>query len=300
MYRLLCAALSMALCSGAQAPSALDKPTMERYVRHIFAWGPAISVKVSDPVASGLPGFKEVLVVATAGGGSHEEKFLVSPDGKKIVRGVLYDVAENPFAMEAGKIKTDRQPAFGPANAPVVVVIYSDFQCSYCRAAAKVIRENIASTYAQQVRVYFKDFPLEAIHPWAKPAAIAGRCIFEANPPAFWTYHDWIFENQEQITVENFPGKLTEFAKANALAPDPLSTCLKDPSAAASVNLSMAEAQALNVNSTPTLFINGRRAVGNLPWPQLKAMIDHEIDYAKESAGAAKCCEVKVPTAVSQ
>ena len=295
---LICVALvSSSVFSGAQTPpkeapkSGLDKATLEQYVRHLFVWGPQIQVKVSDPKASTLPGFKEISVVASAGNASQEETFLVSSDGKKIIRGVVYDVAENPFDVDKGRIKLDEQATFGPESAPVQLVIYSDFQCSFCREEAKVIRQTMAPAYPEQVRVIFKDFPLEQIHPWAKPAAVAARCIYRQKPTAFWEYHDWVFENQGTLTVENLKDKTLEFGKSKGLEPIQLGGCIDAKSTEAEVNRSMAEARVLGVNSTPTMFVNGRRLVGRLEWGQLKSVIDHEIEYQK-NRGGEKCCEL--------
>ena len=78
-----------------------------------------------------------------------------------------------------------------------MIVEFSDFQCPYCKEEAKMLRQNLIQTYPKQVRLYFKDFPLENMHPWAKAAAIAGRCVFQQKTDAFWEYHDWIFAHQD-------------------------------------------------------------------------------------------------------
>jgi protein-disulfide isomerase len=280
---------------AAATKSAFDKTTFEEYVRHLFIWGPQIQVKVSDPKPSKLAGFQEVSLVASAGQASQEETFYVSNDGKKIIRGVVYDVNVNPFEADQARIATDQQATLGSASAPVVVVIYSDFQCSYCREEAKVVRETLVSAYPTQVRVHFKDFPLEQIHPWAKPAAIAGRCVYREKPDAFWTFHDWIFENQAQITVENLKEKVLEFAKTSGLDSTRIASCIDTKLTEPEVNRAMAEGRQLGVNSTPTLFVNGRKLVGKLAWPQLKAIIDHEIEYQKTHS-SQKCCEVTLPS----
>jgi protein-disulfide isomerase len=304
-FTLLSAALlwfaGSALAQKATEPSALTKATMEQYVRHLFVWGPQIQVNVADPKPSAeLPGFKEVVVTASAGQASQQEIFFVSNDGRRIIRGSVYDVTKNPFDADKNKINIDKAPNFGAPDAPVAIVIYSDFQCSFCKEEANVIRKNLTASFPAQVRVYFKDYPLEPIHPWAKPAAIAGRCVFRQKPGAFWDFHDWIFEHQSEITVENLKDKVAEFGKTKSLEPIQLAACMETKATEAEVNSSQAEGRALGVNSTPTLFVNGRRLVGNMPWPQLKQIIEHEIDYQKTHGGSEKCCEVTLPSPLSK
>jgi protein-disulfide isomerase len=283
--------------AGPAKKTAFDKATMEAYVRHLFVWGPQIKVQVGEPKPSALPGFSEVRVHATAGNASQDFTFHVSKDGQKIVQGKIYDVARNPFQAELDKLKTESQPSIGTPGAPVVLVEFSDYQCGFCKEEAKMLRDNLLSAYPKQVRLYFKDYPLEQIHPWAKAGAIAGRCVFLQSPAAFWDYHDWIFEHQSEITPENLKAKVQEFAKGKEIDALQLGRCLDTRATEAEVNQSIAEASALNVNSTPTLFINGRRIVGRVDWPTLRNIIDYEIEYQKtaKNAGEDCACEVKLP-----
>lgn len=278
--------------------SALNRAALEAYVRHLFVWGPQIQVTVDEPKPSQLPGFLEVGVHATAGTARQDEKFYVSRDGQKIVRGQVFDVNLNPFKQELDKLKTEFQPSFGTPGAPVVLVVFSDFQCPYCREEAKMLRENVVATYPKQVRVYFKDLPLEQIHNWAKPAALAGRCVFRQNAGMFWRYHDWVFEAQDKLTAENFRDKIMEFANQNDLDSLQLRQCLDTKATLAEVEKSVAEARELRVMSTPTLFVNGRRIPARIGWPELKQVIDFEIEYQKmaKNAGEDCGCEMKLPT----
>jgi protein-disulfide isomerase len=281
--------------------TALDKAAFEAYVRHLFVWGAPIQVKIDDPKPSQLPGFVEVKVAASAGAATQEETFYVSKDGQKIVRGVVFDVANNPFKPELDKLKTQFEPSFGTPGATVVVVVFSDFQCPYCRDEAKMLRENILSAYPKQVRVYFKEFPLDAIHPWARMAAIAGRCVFRQNAASFWDYHDWIFDKQADITAENLKAKALEFAASKKLDTLQLGRCMETRATEADVNRTSAEARALGVNSLPTLFVNGRRVAAQIAWPNLRQIIDYEIEYQKtaKNAGEDCGCEVKLPSPLS-
>ncbi|MGH9721167.1 MAG: thioredoxin domain-containing protein [Bryobacteraceae bacterium] len=277
--------------------SAIDKATLEAYVRHLFVWGPQIKVEIDEPKPSQLPGFVEMMVHASAGTARQDEVFYVSKDGQKIVRGVVFDIVQNPFKSDLDKIKTEFQPSFGTPGAPVVLVVFSDFQCPYCKEEAKMLRTNVLSAYPKQVRVYFKDLPLEQIHPWAKPAAIAGRCVFRQNAGAFWQYHDWIFENQGAINAENLKSKVLEFAQGKEIDALQLGRCMDAQATEAEIAKSVAEAQALRVMSTPTLFVNGRRIASQIAWPDLRQIIDFEIEYQKtaKNAGEDCGCEVKLP-----
>jgi protein-disulfide isomerase len=283
---------------GEPKKTAFDKATLEAYIRHLFVWGPQIKVEIGDPSPAPMAGFSQVKVHASAGNASQDEIFYVSKDGQKILRGQVFDVAQNPFKAELEKIKTEFQPSFGTPGAPVVLVIFSDFQCNFCKEEAKMLRENLLAAFPKQVRVYFKDFPLEQIHPWAKPAAIAGRCVFRQNAPAFWEYHDWVFEKQAEITPENLKDKTLEFAKGKQIDALQLARCMEARATEAEVDKNAAEARALNVNSTPTVFINGRRVAGRTDWNTLRQIIDFEIEYQKtaKNAGEDCACEVKLPS----
>ena len=283
------------------AKSALDKPTLEAYLRHLFVWGAQIQVSIGDPKPSArLPGFYEVNVRAAAGNASQDEVLYVSKDGRRILRASVYDLAQNPFQPELEKLNTQLQPSLGTPGATVVLVLFSDFQCAYCREEARMLRQNLISAYPQQVRLYFKDFPLEQIHPWAKPAAIAGRCFFRLSPTAFWDYHDWIYEHQGEITPANLRSKVMDFAKGKEKEIDTLqlARCIDTRSTEAEVDKNLAEGQALQVTSTPTIFVNGRRLVGQVAWPNLRQIIDFEIEYQKTARNAGEdCgCDVDLPS----
>jgi protein-disulfide isomerase len=278
--------------------TALDKPTLETFVRHLLLWGPEVKIEVADPQKSVLPGLLEVKVRGSSGETSREESFYVSEDGKRIMRALVFDIDKNPFYRELEKLKTESQPSLGKPGAPVALVLFSDFQCSFCAKEAKMLRTSLVQTFPQEVRLFFKDLPLEQIHPWAKTAAIAGRCIYRESEPSFWTYHDWVFENQGQINQENFKTKLMEFAKTKLKIDElKLSNCVDTKATEAEVDKSVREAKELQVNATPTLFINGRR-IPHLPWENMKQIIQSEVEYQKKThnAGDQACCSVDLPS----
>jgi protein-disulfide isomerase len=299
----LIAALSLSLLPAQEKPkSALDKTQMETFVRHLLAVIPEVAVKIDDPKPSVVPNLLQMDVHFTYNGRSQDETFFVTKDGKDVIRGFVYDVAQNPFKPELDKLKTDLSPSMGAAGAPVSLVVFSDFQCPNCKQEEETLRQSLPSTFPTQVRVYFKDFPLEQIHPWAKAAAIAGRCVFHQNPAKFWEYHDWIYGKQSDITVENLKDQVLSFAtNAKDLDTLQLGRCMDTKATEAEVNASIAEARELKVDATPTMFLNGRRLVGNYPWPNLEQIINGELNYQKTTpTSAEKCCEIKIPSPLNK
>ncbi len=298
MFRKLCLSLTAALLFAAAGPgqsakkTALDKATLEAYVRHLFVLDSRISLQVSDPKPSAsLPGFLDVTVHAWAGKQSQDFLFMVSKDGSKIVQGNVYDISQNPFKPELEKLKTEFAPSMGTAGAPVVLVEFSDFECPYCKQEATMLRQNLLSAYPKQVRLYFKEFPLESIHPWSRAGAIAGRCVYQQNANSFWDYHDWAFEHQAEITPENFNDKVMQWAKGQkTLDVLQLGNCLGTKATAAEVDKTLAEGHALQINGTPTLFVNGRRIPNVVDWATLRNIIDYEIEYQKTAKNAGEDC----------
>jgi hypothetical protein len=265
-------------------PSALNKATLEAYVRHLFVWGNNIKVTISDPKPEpGLPGLLSVDVSGSSGQGTWDQTFLVSKDGRKILRALVYDVTENPFQADLDKLKTEGQPSLGKQGAPVVLVEFTDFECPFCKQQAITLRQNLLSAYPDQVRLYFVDFPLSVLQ----------------NQASFWDYHDWVYEHQSEITPANFKEKLLEFAKEKGIDTLLLGSCLDTRATEPEVDRTLAEGAALHITGTPTTFINGRRLEGQIPWPSMREIIDYEIEYQKTAKNAGEDCDsclVKLPS----
>src|SRR5437879_8442644 len=257
----LLGALLLTAADAPQQKSAFDKPTLEAYLRHLFPLRADWTVQILDPKPSELlPGYSEVRVRVSQGNASQEVPLLVSKDGTKILQGNVYDVNHNPFKPDLDKLKTQFQPALGTAGAPVAIVVFSDLQCPHCKGEAEMVRQNLIQNYPTQVRLYFKDFPIESLHPWAKAAAMAGRCIYAQKNEAFWEYHDWVFAHQDALTPQNLKDQVVGWAKgAKDVDALKLGACIDNKSTEAEVDAEMKEGQELTITGTPTLFINGRK-----------------------------------------
>jgi protein-disulfide isomerase len=299
IFATIAAALMLVAASTAQSPkkSAFNKAELETYVRHLWVIPSSMTVTVGEPKASELTGFQEVTVSLAQGQVSQDVLLYVSKDGGKILQGNVFDINFNPFKKDLDKIKTVFQPSLGTPGATVVLVVFSDLQCPHCKQEAQMLRQSLIAAYPTQVRLYFKDFPLEQLHPWAKAAAIGGRCVFRQDPGAFWEYHDWVFGHQETITPENLKSIVSIWAKDRKDVDTlQLNRCMDTKDTEKEVDAEMAEGKALQIEGTPTMFVNGRRIPNSIQWPDLKATIDNEIEYQKiaKNAGEDCGCEVKL------
>lgn len=268
----------------AEVQSPIQK-TVEAYLRNLYAFGSDTSVKVSPPKDIGVEGLLEVDVEVKIGENQQTGKVYVTRDGKFMFRGELDDLSKDPAAEARAQLQTNDSPTLGPANAPVTLVEFSDFECPICRSLHDTLR-GLLPNYPQ-VRVIFKDFPLEQIHPWARTAAIAGRCAYEQDRAAFWKMYDLIYDNQEIISAENAWSKMTDFASQTGLNADSFKACMASPGAGAAVDASRANGLLLEVSSTPTIFVNGRRLVGADPH-LLEQFIKYELDQHKEQKTTSK------------
>jgi protein-disulfide isomerase len=258
-------------------------------------WPPSVEVTISDPSAAPAAGFYSVNIHGKLGDKTRDERFYVSSDSKTVIRGEILDTTKNPFQADIDLLKTDDQPFLGTPGAPVTIVEFADFQCPYCRQEAGVIRKDLMEAFPGQIQLYFMDFPLSQIHPFARGAAVLGRCIYTQNNGSFWKYHDWIFAHQSEITPDNLKDKGLEYAKTDPdLDAAKLEACAVAPEPRTQVDRSEAIGEALKITATPTFFINGRRMVGTLALADLKMVVAHEIAWAKAHAKAADCCSVQL------
>jgi protein-disulfide isomerase len=171
------------------------------------------------------------------------------------------------------KIENTTAPAKGPANAPVQIVEFSDFQCPFCSRVVEPLHK-VADTYKDKVRVQFRQYPINSIHPMAQKAAEASLCANEQGK--FWEMHDAMFSDQAGLAVD----KLKEKAAAIGLKGDDFASCLDSGKMAAAVSADLKVGEEVGVGSTPTIFVNGRLMSGAQPYEELAKVIDQELARA--------------------
>jgi len=191
------------------------------------------------------------------------DQLLLKNSGKKMVS--VLDVA---FIQE---INIAGAPIKGPANAPVTIVVFDDFQCPYCSRLAPMLKEVLAA-YPKEVKLAYKHYPLRN-HRYARPAAAASLAANEQG--MFWEYHDLLFANYNQLNELKF----LEFARQLGLNIKRFEEDMKSPAYQNVINTDTRDGIAAGVRGTPAVFINGRplkdRSIGGF-----KKIIDNELEKA--------------------
>jgi protein-disulfide isomerase len=173
---------------------------------------------------------------------------------------------ERPLAM----VSTEGDEMWGPTDAPVTVVEFSDYLCPVCRQAHDTVKK-IREMYSGQLKWFFKDYPLER-HEGAELAAEAARCAGEQN--RFWEYQDLLYGSKEKVT----PDRLQTYAEQLGLAGDRFRQCLESRKFKDKVEKDIEESKKAGVDRTPTFVINGRLVIGIPSLENFKEVIDQEID----------------------
>jgi len=188
--------------------------------------------------------------------------------------GTLADGHEVEVMVAPYRVEFDNEghPAFGPADAPITLVEFSDFECPYCGGFAATL-DQIKSAYEGKIRLVYRQFPLSQIHPNALKAAEASLCANEQG--RFWELHDAMFAEQAMLSE----GDLKRKAGRLGLDQAAFDACLDTGKFAERVADDLSAGQRLGIDGTPAVFVNGRPLVGGaVPFEMLAELIDDELE----------------------
>jgi protein-disulfide isomerase len=178
------------------------------------------------------------------------------------------------------QVATTGAPVRGAVNAPVTIVEFSDFHCPFCRKVQPVL-EQLRTNYKEKIKIVYRDFPLDSLHPQARAAAEAAGCANEQGK--FWEFHDKVFDNNP----DGSDATLGRFAKEIGLDTTAFDTCRTAGKYKTSVLASNQEGTKLGITGTPTFFINGRMLVGSQPYEAFVRVIDEELALAASAPASA-------------
>jgi protein-disulfide isomerase len=293
-------ALLLVVCLGCTAQSVSPDlaQKIERQVRAYYKVPAELKVLVGPASpSSDFPNYDSIVVTIDNGERKQDLNFLVSKDHASLIRMNKFDLSKDPFADTMSKIDTTGRPTRGAKASKVVVVNFDDFQCPFCARMHQELFPEIFKEYGDRVTFIYKDFPME-MHPWAMHAAVDANCLAAQNSDAYWDFADYIHANQHEVSNEKTPGARLEAldrltmlqGQKHNLDVVKLQSCVKAQDESA-VKASVKGADAVGVDATPTLFVNGEKIDGAVPPNEVRAALDRALKGANlpvpEHAAAA-------------
>jgi protein-disulfide isomerase len=309
------AVLCLFLCAVAVAQSNVPPISPEvavrvqRQVRAYFNMPPDVTITLGKPGVSEFPNYESLPVTMSLKDKTQTLDFLISTDGKTLVRMMKLDLTKDVYAETMNKIKLGDRPIRGNPDAKVTIVNYDDFECPFCARMHSTLMTEILPQYQDKIRIIYKDYPLISIHPWAQHAANDANCLAKESGPGYWGLADYLHANQraiggsqqnEQASFNELDRVTLDFGKKNGVDLTQLQACIKAQSDTI-VKASMAEGDTLNVSATPTVFINGERLEGALDADEVRAALNRQllavgVQPPPAPAKPAPPAQVKPPT----
>jgi len=216
-----------------------------------------------------MAGFVTHAVVDDDGGGTTVAGNPTTTTGQPTV--VVQATPTPPAIVEAS---VDDDPAWGPEDAPVTIIEFSDFQCPFCSRFFTETYPQIKQQYEGQVRFVYRDFPLTSLHENAQKAGEAGECADEQGK--FWDYHDTLFNNPSALDVTSLKGYASQLGLDSAS----FDQCLDGGKYTEEVQKDYQEGISYGVTGTPAFFINGVTVIGAQPYANFKSIIDAALQEA--------------------
>ncbi len=192
---------------------------------------------------------------------------------KQITGNVVNAGNQVPGNVVKAEVSADDDAVLGDKNAPVEIIEFSDYQCPFCARFWSDTLPSIKSEYidAGKVKLVYRDFPLESIHPMALPAAVAAECVREkGGDSAYFEYHDKIFANQQALNSANLKAWAKELGHN-------IDSCLDSNKFANEVRKDTSDGSASGVQGTPAFFINGQLVSGAQPFSVFQQIIEAEL-----------------------
>lgn len=277
--------LVLAMGCKAQVPPPAPSATLDRrievQVRSQFQLPADVDLKIGARTPSQFTGYQTLPITISRGAKSQVIDFLISEDNTKLVHLDTMDLTKSP----EDSIDLTGRPIRGNPAAKVTVVNFDDLECPYCARMHQELFPETMEHYKGQVRFIYKDDPLTELHPWAMHAAVDANCLAAQNGEVYWTYVDYLHTHGEEISgpdrnlqksIEALDRVARQEGTLGKLDAAKLDACLAKQDETV-VRGSQKEADALGIQGTPALFVNGERVDGAVPREQLWAVIDRAL-----------------------
>jgi protein-disulfide isomerase len=273
-------------CAAQTAPTPLD-PNLSRQIENLIRVSYNVpqdyTVTLGPRNPSRTAGFDAISVTLVNGGNAKIVEFLISKDNKTLARLETFDLSKSGDAS----IDIAGRPVRGNPAAKVTLVNFDDLECPVCAHMHQVLFPATLERYKDKVRFVYKDNPLTELHPWAMHAAIDANCLADQSGVIYWSYVDYLHTHGQEVTgpdrnVQKSFAALDRIAReqsAGKLDAARLDACLAKGDDSA-VRASQKEAEALGLNFTPAIFVNGERIDGFIPQEKVWMVIDRALRNA--------------------
>jgi protein-disulfide isomerase len=257
------------------------KQTVEDFLKAYWGYDSTRAWQVQAILPTPAPGVSRVMVLVKSTGGPKDQtaqlSFYTLPDGKFLVADSLLPFGAKPFQAYRDILQAGATgPSQGGTSKAMEVVEFSDFECPHCKDAQPIIAKLLADY--PSVHFVYQDFPLTQVHSEAFKASAHGYCVAKAGGnEAFFKFSDAVFGNQAGLTPATTDQTLKDAETKAGQDPAKIAACSETPAAKDAIKGSLALGEKVGVNSTPTIFINGRGlpAVG-IPYPMLQKIIEFQ------------------------
>lgn len=273
--------------AGAVATDPARDAALRTWLQKHFRIPSAELIKLGPAFKTAIDGLlARQLVVSNEQGQRIGTTLFFDKDEGKAVIGQFVDVSTDAWGrVNMGAVSLDDRPMLGPAEAPVTIVEFADFECPFCAHAFSVMETLVNTTYKGKVKLIYKDYPLNA-HLWALKAAEAAECARLQNPAAFWDFARYFYTNQGTINPKNLREHVDKLATAQKLDQPSLKACMDSPQTEVRVKQDQNDGNSIRVTSTPSFFVNGIPVVGLPDGKVLEFVINSELGEKSASATA--------------
>jgi len=271
---------------GAIATTPAQDSTLIDFLKKRFKIGGNAKIALSPMMPAGIDDLyaRQVYITNDKGQTGSSLLFLNKEQTRAIIAEGVLDLTKDPWdRQDMSKVHLEDHGSMGPANAPITIVEFADFECPYCARAFGQIETIVNTDYKGKTRLVYKNYPLN-VHPWAIKAAQAAECARLQNPDAFWGYARYFYDNQGSINPGNVDDNIDKITHKLKLDDSAIKACMST-AGAARVTQDRTDGEALHVNSTPTFFVNGIPVVGLPDEKSMAYVIDSQL---KPGAQAAK------------
>ncbi len=258
--------------------------SVELTLRSKLSVPPDYSIHVGPRTSSDTPGFDTLTVsFDLPGHPEHSQKldFLISTDNKTLERVARWDISKDP----ANLVPAGDRPVRGNPNAKVVLVNFDDLECPYCAKLHSELFPDTLDHYKGLVKIVYRDMPIEDLHPWAMHAAVNANCLASQSGSSYWSFVDYVHTHGEDITGPDRDLKKStalldklalEQSEKDKLDSVKLSACIAKQDESG-VHTEMKLSDTLDIESTPTLYVNGEKVEGAVPEDVLWPVIDRAL-----------------------